>query len=395
MRPFVAKRQSELRYNNSKAVMRFIQENRPEPISRADIAKAVKMSPTSITRIIASLLEHNLIRQEEAFSKGGVGRNGINIGINKDAFLSLGLAIDCDYLKVCIINCDRAVVAEDMCRVDNGQADAWELLRMGAGLFRKLCQSSGISEKAITCVGISCCGLIDSQKGGVLFSPQLGWKNISLKEMAQEIFGLPVCVDNDIKMAVIGATFQSPEMCHEDVAYLTMGSGLGIAVLYQGRIIRGVNNAAGEVGHTMFSKEGRLCACGKRGCLSAYLSEPGVIRECRRQGHDVRETADLMAAFARGEAWAVTMLDTWTSDMATAFSNMIYTYNPKYLLIGGNLIVEFPQLFESAKAKLQELINLDFNLDITVKMRKYNNNEALGAAFTAQELYIDSLLAEK
>lgn len=391
MKNLTAQHQSALRYNNSKAVIRVIHENRTRPISRADIAKVLQMSPTSITRIITSLMELNLIKQEESFSKG-VGRKGINIGINKDAFYSLGFAIDCDYLKICLIDCERAAIAEDMCQVCGDKYDADELLQMGKAMYLRLCERYGISTDQVTCMGVSCCGFIDDRNGIVNFSPQLGWKNVNIKHLAETVFGLPVCVDNDIKMATIGATFQSAEMNNADVVYLSMGSGLGVAVMYQGKMIRGVNNAAGEIGHTMFSQGGRLCTCGKNGCLSTYLSEQGVIRECRSQGHEVKEAGDLMAAYNRGEEWAISMVDTWTTDMATAFCNMIYTYNPKYLLIGGNPVADFPELYEMAKEKFFDQINPNFNLDIIIKIREYKNNEALGAAFTAQEQYIDVLL---
>ena len=124
----------------------------------------------------------------------------------------------------------------------------------------------------------------DYKNGVSRFSPPaLGWKNLDIGKKAEEIFVMPVCVDNDIKMALVGATFQSTDMNHADVTYLSIGSGVGVAVMYGGNMVRGINNAAGEIGHTMFSLNGRLCACGKHGCLSAYISEQGVVRECSNQ----------------------------------------------------------------------------------------------------------------
>lgn len=391
MKDLAAQHQNVLRYNNSKAVIRVIQDNKFNPISRADIAKVLQMSPTSITRIITSLMEMNLIKQEEAFSKG-VGRNGINICINKDAFLSLGFAIDCDYLKVSIVDCERCVVAEDICRLTTDDYDLDRLIGQGKHLFWQLCKREAIDPHQVKCMGISCCGLVDYKNGISSFSPQLGWKNLDIRQKAEEIFGMPVCVDNDIKMALVGATFQSSEMSHADVTYLSIGSGVGVAVMYGGRMVRGINNAAGEIGHTMFSLNGRLCACGKNGCLSAYISEQGVVRECRRQGHKIGELKELMVSYHAGEAWADQIVEDLTKDMAMAFCNMIYTYNSQYLLVGGNMVVDFPELYEMARLKFLDLINEEFGLDIIIKKREFKNNEAMGAAFVAQEQYIDRLL---
>lgn len=386
-----AQHQNILRYNNSKAVIQIIQENKFNPISRADIAKVLQMSPTSITRIITSLLELNLIKQEEAFSKG-IGRNGINICINKEAFLSLGFAIDCDYLKVSIIDCERCVIAEDIKPLTLQKYDLREFIETGKDMFLQLCRKERIDADRVKCLGISCCGLVDYKKGISCFSPQLGWKNELIKEVAQEVFEMPVCVDNDIKMGLIGATFQSMELYNADVMYLSIGTGVGGGIMYKGRMIRGINNAAGEIGHTMFSLGGRRCSCGKNGCLSAYISEPGVVQECNKKGHDIKEFRELMHAYHADETWAVQMVEELTKDMAIAFCNMIYTYNPQYLLIGGNMVVDFPELYEMAKIKFLGLLNEDFNLDVVIKKREFKNNEVIGAAFVAQDQYIDKLL---
>ena len=391
MKDLAAQHQSALRYHNSKSVIRIIQENRLNPISRADIAKVLQMSPTSITRIITSLMELNLIKQEEAFSKG-VGRNGISLCVNKDAFYSLGFAIDCDYLKVSIIDCERSVIAEDIHRFTEDIYDIDKLLVQGKRMFEQLCRREEIDQEKITCMGISCCGLVDYIDGIAEFSPQLGWKNLDIKGKAEEVFGLPVCVDNDIKMALVGATFQSVEMSNADVTLLSIGSGVGVAVMYKGKMIRGINNAAGEIGHTMFSLNGRICACGKHGCLSAYISEMGVVRQCRSQGHQIEELKGLMKAYHANEEWALEIVDELTKNMAITFCNMIYTYNSQYLLIGGNMVVDFPELYEMARDKFFDLINEDFNLDFVIKKREFKDNEALGAAFIAQEQYIDRIL---
>lgn len=391
MRELEAQHQNIIRYNNSKSVIKVIQQNQFDPISRADIAKVLQMSPTSITRIITSLMDLRLIKQEESFSKG-VGRNGINIRINRDAFYSLGFAIDSDYLKLSIIDCERCEVTETITRLSGKDYDADKLLQQGYELFLQMCKEKQIAKEHVTCMGISCCGLVDYQAGISSFSPQLGWKNVNIKEKAEAIFHLPVCVDNDIKMALIGATFQSTQLSASDVTYLSIGSGVGAAVMYHGNMIRGINNAAGEIGHTMFSLNGKQCACGKKGCLSAYISEQGAIRQCESRGYHLTEVREMMAAYYAEEQWAKEVVDDLTKDMAITFCNMIYTYNPQYLLVGGNMVVDFPELYEMARTKFLDLVNTDFNLNIVIKKREFKNNEALGAAYTAQEQYIDKLL---
>lgn len=390
MRDITAKHQDQIRYTNSKSVIKIIMMNQGESISRADIAKTLNMSPTSITRIANSLIDLGLIRQEEAFSRG-VGRNGISLRMNKDMFYSLGFGMDSDYLKLCIMDCERNSIAEAIHKIKSGQHTLSEFLHQGKKMLEELCESENIDSARIKSMGISCCGNIDYLKGIAKFSPQLGWKNINIKHEAEKVFHLPVlCVDNDIKLALIGAVFLSEEMIDSDVVYLSIGSGVGAAIMHNGEVFRGVDNAAGEVGHTLFSLNGRKCVCGKAGCVSAYISEAGVVRECRDKG--IEDMKSIMDAYDEGIPWAKEVIEELVNNMAISFCNMIYSYNPRYLLIGGNMIVDYPQLCDMAEKRTYELINEDFNISCIIKKRKFKNNELLGCAYIAQDRYIDSLL---
>ena len=386
-----AQRQKEIRDHNMKSVLKIIQSSKGDLISRADIARCLYMSATSITRIITALIKMNLIKQYAPFSTG-VGRNGISLKINADAFYSMGFAIDRDYLKVAIINCDKDVVAEKICRLSPDISDFDVVISQGKEIFTELCQSNGIDPQMITGMGISCCGNIDFKKGISRFSPQFQWENVDLKSVAEREFGIPVCVDNDDKMALYGALFQSDELDHSDVVYISIGSGVGLAAMYNGNLARGINNAAGEIGHTMFSLNGRLCSCGKRGCLSAYISETGILRECRFRGYELTGMDELMSLYHEGKPWAVSIVKELIVNIATTFSNMIYTYNPEYLLVGGNMIVDFPEIFKLAKEECLRMTSDKFHLKVEIKRRSYKNNEALGAAYVAQEAYIEKLL---
>ena len=388
---FEAQRQKEIRDHNMRSVLKIIQSSKGDLISRADIARSLYMSATSITRIISALIKMNLIKQFEPFSTG-VGRNGISLKINADAFYCMGFAIDRDYLKVTIINFDKDIVAEKICRLPTDISDIDVIIARGKEIFTELCESNAIDPQMITGMGISCCGNVDQIKGISRFSPQFQWENVDVKTKAESVFGIPVSVDNDDKMALYGAMFQSDELVHSDVVYLSIGSGVGLAAMYNGSLARGINNAAGEIGHTMFSLNGRLCSCGKRGCLSAYISETGILRECRFRGHELTGMDELMSLYHAGEPWAVPIVKELIVNIATTFSNMIYTYNPEYLLVGGNMIVDFPEIFRLAKEECLRMTSDKFHLKVEIKRRSFKNNEALGAAYVAQEAYIGKLL---
>ena len=130
-----------------------------------------------------------------------------------------------------------------------------------------LCADSSCRMEDIDAVGISCIGNIDYKTGTVFFAPQFQWKDVELGQMAREKFQKPVYVDNDMKSSLIGLAHRRKDIRHEDVTYLSIGTGVGSAIMYGGSIVRGSDNAAGEVGHIILESSGRLCDCGSTGCV--------------------------------------------------------------------------------------------------------------------------------
>ena len=148
---------------------------------------------------------------------------------------------------------------------------AEEILEIAYKGFQELCKEMDFNPQDISVVGISCIGNIDYQTGTVFFAPQFQWHKVELGEMARKKFGLPVFVENDMKSSLIGLSHRRQDIRYEDVTYLSIGTGVGAAVMYGGNIVRGSDNAAGEVGHIILESSGRLCDCGCTGCVQTYL----------------------------------------------------------------------------------------------------------------------------
>lgn len=120
--------------------------------------------------------------------------------------------------------------------------------------------------------GISTAGAVD-ERGNVLWSPNLGWKNLPLKEIVSAAFGSNGVVENDCNAA---AYAEAVARGSRDLAYVTLSTGIGMGLFLQGKIFRGSHSAAGEIGHTIVEEEGPVCSCGRRGCLQALSSGRGL-----------------------------------------------------------------------------------------------------------------------
>jgi predicted NBD/HSP70 family sugar kinase len=120
--------------------------------------------------------------------------------------------------------------------------------------------------------GISTAGVVDDD-GNVLWSPNLGWKNLPLKQAVSRFFGDKGFVENDCNAAAYAEAWVRGS---KNLAYVTVSTGIGMGLVLEGKVYRGSHYAAGEIGHTIVDEEGPVCSCGRKGCLQAISSGRGL-----------------------------------------------------------------------------------------------------------------------
>ena len=395
MKKRTVQNQSNIKMNNCKLVLNIIRDNQDALISRADIVKITKMSPTSITRIADQLMEFGLVQQAESVVNGSVGRNGIRLKVIDDAILTAGISIDSDYINICILNFRDLITAGKQIKLRKRPYQPEEIVKIAHAAFVELCLESGYEIKKIMAVGISCIGNVDYETGTIYFAPQFQWENVEIGRLAEELFDQPVFVDNDMKASLVGLAHRHRDIKHEDVTYLSIGTGVGSAVMYGGALVRGSNNAAGEVGHVILESSGRHCDCGQTGCVQTYLTKNSLIEQCQEEGHLITEVEQIYDSFRAREEWAVSFVDRQARHPAMLLRNLVYMYNTRYILVGGAIISDFPEFFHLASEKMRELMHENLFAGLTLELVKEKNNSTTGAAFMAQEYYIESLLFEE
>ena len=388
-----AQHQGVLKTNNCKMILRLLQDKNCKTISRADIAKETGMSPTSITRLIRCLLDLQLVCQEEPFSTG-VGRNGIQIVLNKKAFYSVGISFDRDYVQVCIINCIGEIINTGEQELREKKYSPEEALTIAKEILMNICKENEIDMDLIQAYAIACVGNINNQTGYIYFSPQMGWKNIDFAEVIKKVFKKKVLIDNDVKMGLFGATYQFPTLRRSDSVYVSIGAGVGAAVMYDGKLIRGKDNAVGEVGHVHFAlNEDRNCVCGRKDCSYTYISTQALLNLCNLDRKHVQNLDELVQAINNKEEWTEKVLNKYINYLVLFLEDIIYMYNPEYLLIGGTVIASHTIFYEKIKEHIENaFINNNMMRRVHLKKRDLKYNAALGAACHATEKYIEDLL---
>ncbi len=133
----------------------------------------------------------------------------------------------------------------------------------------------------IAAVGIGAAGFVDASRSSVLFSPHLAWRDTPLRDALMGRIRRPIVVDNDANAAAIAECHFGAGRGHRLVLCITLGTGIGGALVIDNRVYRGANGMAGEFGHMQVVPGGHRCSCGNRGCWEQYASGNALVREAR------------------------------------------------------------------------------------------------------------------
>ncbi len=215
--------------------------------------------------------------------------------------MSLTIGVDVGGTKVAaaVVDEDGTVVART--RRDTPADDVSQTLRMIMEAVEEL-----VAGHQVAAIGVGAAGWIDASRSTVLFAPNIAWRNEPLRAELADKFGLPVVVENDANAAAWAEYRFGAGRDVDSMLMYTVGTGIGGAVIMDGRLIRGQHGVAAELGHMTSVPDGHLCGCGRRGCLEQYASGQALVRLGRAAAEHNPDTAPALLALAGGDPAAVT-----------------------------------------------------------------------------------------
>jgi len=226
---------------------------------------------------------------------------------------------------------------------------AWpEAVAFMLALLRDVCGKVGRSAQDMAALGVSCGGPIDSRTGIVYTPPNLPhWDGVPLRDLLQAEFPLPVAMENDANATALAEHQWGAGQGTRDMAFLTMGTGIGAGLILDGALYRGRRDLAGEIGHATILPDGPPCPCGKRGCLETLASGTALGRlgrerfgEANVTARDVCDRARLADPVAQG---IIADAARW---MGIGLANLLQTLNLERIVLGtlavqaGDLLLE-------------------------------------------------------
>lgn len=200
-------------------------------------------------------------------------------------------------------------------------------------------------------VGIGSPGTIDSATGTVLYSNNIKWENVPLAGLLKERLELEVEVDNDANCAALGEAKAGAAKGCENAVLLTLGTGVGSGVIYHGELLK----KGGELGHLILVKNGKMCSCGRRGCVEAYASASALVRDAKEAaaankksllnklcvGNLENMNGEIpFRAAKQGDETAVELVSSYIQSLAELATDVANCYHPEKILFGGGVCAQ-------------------------------------------------------
>jgi len=341
---------------NQSAILRTIREQ--GPISRADIAKKLQLNPSTVTRLVNSLIAEGLVIEgETGESSTRGGRRAVLLEFNYKASLIIGVDLRGPTMVGALADLEGNILCRKTAPFKPRDSD--DSLEKLMGLIGNLLATPRSKEQRIRGIGIGAPAITLSREGIVTWAPALGWRNLPLKKLVEERFGIPTFVENDVNLAALGESWRGAGRGISNLVCISIGTGIGAGIIIQGELYRGATEAAGEVGY-LIPNEGYL---GKTydefGCLESLAACPGIVRQAVQairkgantailelaEGDEGAITAEhIFTAARQGDALAREIVTRTVRYLSIAVSSVASILNPEMIVISG-IAAQFGDLF--------------------------------------------------
>jgi glucokinase len=280
--------------------------------------------------------------------------------------LRVGVDIGGSKVAVLVVDATGAVVGREL--APSVAADPDLAIGQIAAVIRSAVASAGATMDDVEAVGVGVPGRVDRGTGTVTFAVNLGWHHLPLGERLAADLGVPVAVENDVRTAAAGLHERAPFGSIDDLAYLSIGTGISAGIVLGGRLHRGVRGVAGEIGHVVLEPDGPRCACGLDGCFEALAAGSAIARAARdavaagAAGTTTTLAAlaeptaeDVFAAATAGDPTATAIVDQATTWIGRMVHALVLTYDVRLVAIGGGVSKAGDPLLDRIRAALDAI----------------------------------------
>jgi predicted NBD/HSP70 family sugar kinase len=323
---------------------------RHAPISRADLARATGLSKQTTSAVVADLEAGGWVRPI-GIDTGGVGRNAVTYEVSGGAAYSLGVDLGGTKISAAIADLVGTIVAEATEPTD--PRGGRHVLRQIRALAERMSSQAGLDAARIRSVVVGTPGVVDPVSGSVSLVPNIkGLSDLSVPKALAEHFGREVGVENDVNLAVLGEAWQGCARDCQNVAFLSLGTGVGLGLIVNGKLVRGATGAAGEIAYLPIGPDLASREALTVGAFELEVGAAGIMRRHRAIGATPVDTVrDLFALLDAGDDSARRVLDATAATIALSITAVQSIVDAERVILGGSIGIR-PELVERVQARM-------------------------------------------
>lgn len=276
----------------------------------------------------------------------------------------IGIDIGGMTIKGIIIDGQGKILFEDVIPTDAGKGEN-AIGDNVVELVNRMIINSKLYKNDFAGIGIGSPGLIDSERGNIVFAGNLMLNNYPLAKYVSERVGMPVKLTNDANAAALGeAKFGSGIKCRDSIL-VTLGTGVGGGIISEGKLFEGGKSAGAEIGHMVIVVDGERCSCGRKGCFESYASATALMEQTKRAMQQNKDslmwqkyTLDSVSGatafeYADKDETAKQVVETYVKYLACGIINLVNVFRPQVVMLGGGVSAQGEKLTRP----VQEIVN--------------------------------------
>jgi predicted NBD/HSP70 family sugar kinase len=333
-----------------------------EPLSRAQIGRITGLSQPAVSTLTRRLLEVGALIEVGARPSLGGGRRERELALNAEHAWVVGVKVALHQITIALADFAGGVRNTVKVSLNAPMTPAALVKKLVREIEACLVGAGGSVRQHLAGVGVALPGFIDSMRGEVHWSAVLkgvrGESIVPLAESMTDALGVPVFVENDANMLALAEQWFGEAARLSNVAVVTLEQGLGLGLVLNGELYRGHSGLASELAHLQVEPDGRLCRCGKRGCLETYVTHDAIVRDAQAAGVLPPATemsfeavvvafAELVAKARAGDAAARQIFDSHGRLLGQWLGNVVNLIAPQLVILDGDGVVA-ADLYEAA-----------------------------------------------
>lgn len=317
-------------------------------LTRADLGRRTGLGRAAISQRVEALIDRGLVRETADLPSTG-GRPPANIVFDGSSGVVLAADLGATHARLAVTDLAAnplAEVAQDL-EIARGPEAVLEVV---AAQLHQLLRQAGRAPRDVRGIGVGVPGPVEFATGRPVSPPIMpGWDAYSIPDRLNQEFGAPVLVDNDVNIMAVGE-HRTNWRAEEHFLFVKVGTGIGCGVIAGGRIYRGAQGAAGDIGHIRVAgNDDVVCECGNIGCLEAIAGGRALARKARALGFDAADSRDVVALARAHHVGIVRLIRESGRVLGAVLSGMVNVLNPSVIVIGGDVAEAHEQLFAGVR----------------------------------------------